>query len=60
MDEGGEGGSEGVCLRSNNKADETTDEKKKEMNTIAKTRKELHLSIHSCLSQLFLFSNHVY
>ena len=43
MDEGGEGGREGVCLRSNNKADKTTDEKKKERNTIAKTRNELHL-----------------
>jgi len=50
MDEGGEGGSEGVCLKSNSKADKTTDEKKKEMNSIAKTRTELHLSTYSCLS----------
>lgn len=31
MDEEGEGGREGVCLKSNNKADKTTDEKKMEI-----------------------------
>lgn len=61
MDEEGEGGREGVCLKSNNKADKRTFEKeKKKRKSITKTWKESHLSTCTCLSKLFLFSNHGY